>query len=281
MPGGPASELSARRACTASGRSSLPVPLPDQFAIISDVHGNLEAANSVLEAIADREIETIYCLGDTVGYGPDPEECVDLVRDRCVTSVRGNHDDALFTGADRFHALAQDAIRFTRERLRPRLLRGRKGAERWEWLKDLPLRHREGEALFVHGSPVNPVNEYVYQEDVYFNADTKLRRIFEHTDLVTFNGHTHLPVAITSDLETFIPKDGESTFVLEPGRKYIINAGSVGQPRDRDCRACWLEVEKHTVTWHREEYDHSSTAEKINRIPLLDEILGLRLARGM
>jgi diadenosine tetraphosphatase ApaH/serine/threonine PP2A family protein phosphatase len=138
-----------------------------------------------------------------------------------------------------------------------------------------------GEALFVHGSPVNPINEYVYQEDVYFNAETKLKRIFEHTDLVTFNGHTHLPVAITSEMETFVPSGDDSTFTLDPDLKYIVNVGSVGQPRDRDNRACWVEVEKLSITWHRVPYDLQTTAEKINRIPLLDEILGLRLGKGM
>ena len=195
--------------------------------------------------------------------------------------MKGNHDEALFSGADRFHPLAQDAIRFSREKLRPRLLRGRRGTERWEWIKGLPVRHRQGEALFVHGSPVNPVNEYVYQEDVYFNADTKLKRIFEHTDLVAFNGHTHLPVAITSDLETFAPSDDQDTFELDQGRKYIVNVGSVGQPRDRDPRACFLEVQGTHLVWHRVPYDFRVTAEKISRIPLLDEILGLRLAKGM
>ena len=253
----------------------------DNYAIISDLHSNLEALTAVFEDIERRKIPVVHCLGDVVGYGPDPEECVDLVREKCASCVRGNHDDALFTGADRFHALAQAAIRFTRDRLRPRLLRGRRNTPRWEWLKELPLRKRQGEVLLVHGSPVDPVSEYVYHEDVYFNADSKLRRIFEHTDLVVFNGHTHLPGVITSEMETFVPNDENDTYHLDAGRKHIVNVGSVGQPRDRDPRACYLEVRGDRVVWHRVPYDFKKTAEKINRIPLLDEILGIRLSKGM
>lgn len=255
--------------------------MQERYAIISDIHSNLEALRAVLADIDARGLRTIYCLGDVIGYGPDPEVCVDLVRTHCERTVRGNHDEALFSGADHFNAFARAAIRYTRERLKPRLLRGRGAAERWEWLRSLPLRFRIGEALYVHGSPVNPINEYVYQEDVFFNADTKLRRIFEHTDLVAFNGHTHLPVVITSDMQTFVPRDEEASFSLEPGRKYLVNVGSVGQPRDRDTRACYLEVAGSTVHYHRVAYDFRVTAEKINRIPQLDEILGLRLGKGM
>jgi len=257
------------------------VSLPEHFALISDLHGNLEALTRVLEEIQKNGVETLFCLGDVVGYGPDPEACVDLVRERCAATVRGNHDEALFSGADHFNVLARDALHYSREKLKPRILRGRRSAERWEWLRSLPLRLRKGEALFVHGSPVEPVSEYVYQEDVFFNADTKLKRIFEHTDLVTFNGHTHLPVVIASDLQTFVPHGASSSFVMEAGKKYLVNVGSVGQPRDLDPRTCWVEVAGRKITWHRLRYDYKATMQKINRAPLLDEILGLRLARGM
>ena len=130
-------------------------------------------------------------------------------------------------------------------------------------------------------SPNDPVNEYVYAEDVFFNADTKLKGIFDQTDLITFCGHTHLPVIIASDLQTFIPDDQNLSFELSPGRKYIVNVGSVGQPRDRDTRSCYIEVDELTVHYHRVPYDFRVTASKINKIPLLDEILGLRLGKGM
>lgn len=255
--------------------------MPERYAIISDIHSNLEALTEVLADIDRRGIETILCLGDVVGYGPDPETCSDLVRARCERTIRGNHDDALFHEADRFNPFARAAIRFTRDRLRPGLLRGRQAVERWEWLRALPLTFRRGDALFVHGSPRDPVNEYIYQEDVFFNVDPKLRAIFEQTEKVTFCGHTHMPVIIRSDLKTYLPRDGQPEYRLESGYKYIVNVGSVGQPRDRDNRACYVEVEGPVIRHHRLVYDFQKTAQKIDRIPLLDELLGIRLAKGM
>ncbi len=255
--------------------------MDDRFAIISDIHSNVEALTEVFADIDRLGIEKTYCLGDVVGYGPDPEHCADLVRLRCEATLRGNHDEALFTGADRFNPFAKAAIRFTRERLKPGLLRSRTGVERWEWLRSLPFSFRRGAALFVHGSPRDPVNEYVYQEDVFFNADSKLREIFEQTELVTFCGHTHMPVVIRSDLRTFVPKDGDETYRLDRAVKHIVNVGSVGQPRDRDPRACWVEVTGDVITYHRVRYDFTKTQAKIEKQPLLDEILALRLAKGM
>jgi predicted phosphodiesterase len=256
--------------------------VPDQhYAIISDIHSNLEALTEVLADIERRGIQRILCLGDVVGYGPDPEECADLVRARCEKTLRGNHDEALFTGADRFNPFAKAAIRFTRERLKPGLLRGRQATDRWEWLRTLPFTFRRGAALYVHGSPRDPVNEYVYQEDVFFNAEPKLREIFDQTELVTFCGHTHMPVVIRSDLKTFVPREASEEYRLEPQLKYIVNVGSVGQPRDRDPRSCYVEIQGDIVRHHRIAYDFDTTMAKIQKQPLLDEILGLRLAKGM
>lgn len=255
--------------------------MADRYAIVSDIHSNLEAFTEVLKDIESRGHDLIYCLGDIVGYGPDPEPCSDIVMERCEKTIRGNHDEALFTGAERFNPFARAAIRFTRERLKPGLLRGRHAAERWDWLRNLPLTFRRGNSLFVHGSPRDPVNEYVYQEDVFFNAEPKLREIFEQTEHVVFCGHTHMPVIIRNDLKTFVPRDEEPEHELLPEKKYIVNCGSVGQPRDRDPRACWVEIEDNIVRHHRVPYDFTSTMEKINKAPLLDEILGTRLAKGM
>ncbi|HMS17563.1 MAG TPA: metallophosphoesterase family protein [Planctomycetota bacterium] len=255
--------------------------MQDRFAIISDIHSNLEALTEVLKEIDRRQHETIYCLGDVVGYGPDPEACSDLVRSRCERTIRGNHDEALFSGAERFNPFARSAIRFTRERLKPGILRGRVATERWEWLRGLPMMFRRGQAIFVHGSPRDPVNEYVYQEDVYFNAEPKLQEIFSATEQIVFCGHTHVPVYIRSDLKTIVPTGECFEHQIEPEFKYIINCGSVGQPRDRDPRACWVEVEGDTVRHHRVPYDFSTTAGKIQKIALLDEILGTRLSKGM
>jgi len=256
--------------------------LSSRFALVSDVHSNVEALTAVFKDIAARNIARVYCLGDVVGYGPEPDVTSDMIRDKCKDTIRGNHDDALFNdGQQRFNPLARDALRYTREKLKPGLLGGRNATQRWEWLKNLKRYFRDKDALFVHGSPNDPINEYVYQEDVFFNADTKLRTIFEATERVTFCGHTHLPVVIGSDLKTFVPKGENLEFRLKPKTKYVVNIGSVGQPRDRDPRACYVEVDGDLIRYARVPYNFRATQEKIRAIPLLNELLAQRLEEGI
>jgi predicted phosphodiesterase len=251
-----------------------------KFAVISDLHSNLEALTAVLADIDARGLETIYCLGDVVGYGPDPIPCLDLVMERCEFCIRGNHDDALFNGAERFNPYARSAIDWTRDRLRPGLFRGRNNVERWRYLEELPLEKRIGPYYFVHGSPRDHVNEYIYREDVFFNAESKLKTIFGSVESALFVGHTHLPVVIGSDLKTWVPSDEEPRFRLKAGTKYIVNVGSVGQPRDRDPRACWVEMDEGTLTYHRVAYAIDAVREKIERERALDPVLGSRLVEG-
>ncbi|MCB9833438.1 MAG: metallophosphoesterase family protein [Planctomycetes bacterium] len=251
------------------------------FAVISDVHSNIEALTAVLADIDARGLDPIYCLGDVVGYGPDPEACIDLVERRCKVTIRGNHDEALFSGADRFNPYARHAIDWTKSRIKPGLFRGRATTRRWRFLQELPLDHREGEHYFVHGSPRDPVNEYVYREDVFFNAEGKLRTIFKTVDRLLFIGHTHLPVVISDALETFVPGEQGFEIALQPGRKYLVNVGSVGQPRDRDVRACYVEVDDDLVRYHRVAYEVEAVVKKIGANPALDSVLGSRLLVGM
>jgi diadenosine tetraphosphatase ApaH/serine/threonine PP2A family protein phosphatase len=256
--------------------------LTQRFALVSDVHSNVEALAAVFKDIAARNIPRTYCLGDVVGYGPEPDVTSDMIREKCKDTIRGNHDDALFNEAhQRFNPLARDALKYTREKLKPGLLASRTTTQRWEWLKGLKRYFRDADALFVHGSPNDPINEYVYQEDVFFNADTKLRTIFDATERVTFCGHTHLPVVIGSDLRTFVPKGEDLEFRLKPNVKYIVNIGSVGQPRDRDPRACYVEVEGDMIRYVRVKYDFRGTQAKIRAIPLLNELLAQRLEEGI
>jgi len=256
--------------------------LSSRFALVSDVHSNVEALTAVFKDIAARGIDRIYCLGDVIGYGPEPDVTADMIREKCKDTIRGNHDDALFNDAQqRFNPLAREALRFTREKLKPGLLAGRGASQRWEWLKGLKRYFRDQDMLFVHGSPNDPINEYVYQEDVFFNADTKLRPIFEATERVTFCGHTHLPVVIGSDLKTFVPKGDNLECRLKPNVKYIVNIGSVGQPRDRDPRACYVEVDGDMIRYVRVKYDFKATQQKIRAIPLLNELLAQRLEEGI
>lgn len=251
-----------------------------RFAVISDLHSNIEALTAVFADIDAKKIETVYCLGDVVGYGPDPEPCIDLVRERCAWCIRGNHDDALFGNPDRFNPYARGAINWTKDRIKPRrFFPSKLSTERWGWMQAMITEKRIGEFYFVHGSPRDHVNEYIYQEDVFFNADGKLRAIFAVIDKALFVGHTHMPVIISNSLKTFVPNDKSNEFVLGDG-KYIVNVGSVGQPRDRDIRSCWVEVDGQVVRYHRVSYEVNKVVQKIKSEPALDPVLGTRLLEG-
>lgn len=251
-----------------------------RFAVISDIHSNIEALTAVFEDIDRRGIDRVFCLGDVIGYGPDPEACVDVVMERCEFTIKGNHDEALFGGADRFNPYARAAVEWTRDRLKPRLFRSKLSSGRWEFLQNLKIEHRIDDLYFVHGSPRDHTNEYIYREDVFFNADEKLRTIFKSFDRALFVGHTHLPVIITDRLETAIPDESKSEFTLNDG-KYIVNVGSVGQPRDRDSRSCYVEMDGQVVRYHRVAYEIQSVIDKIARQKNLDSVLGTRLLEGM
>ncbi|MEY2742174.1 MAG: hypothetical protein RIS21_542 [Planctomycetota bacterium] len=252
-----------------------------RFALISDLHANMEAVGAVMADIAAHGISEIHCLGDVVGYGPEPEAVCDVVRASCGIVLRGNHDDAVFGDARRFNPIAREAIAYTRARMRPGLLASKATSERWNWLSSLVGAAPLGEFLLVHGSPRDPVNEYVYREDVFLSPDGKLKEIFSGMQRVTFCGHTHMPVVIGSDNRAFIPKDGDNVFTFVPRMKYIVNVGSVGQPRDRDPRSSWVEVNGETVVFHRVAYDIPAVQRKIRAIPELSDMLARRLEEGV
>ena len=251
-----------------------------KVAIISDLHSNREALDAVLGHIDDLGLETIYCLGDVVGYGPEPEYCVDRVRERCQLCLMGNHDDALFRDASDFNPHARGAIEYTRSRMEPAWYSSSERKARWRFLKGLKTMHEEGRFLFVHGSPREPVREYVLSTDGFLNPD-KLRAIFEKFTDVAVAGHTHHPGLHDESLR-FRGLEGADTLTLPlpDGRKFFVNVGSVGQPRDSDSRACYAVLEDHQVTWHRVPYDYQATADKILKTGVLSEVLARRLAMG-
>lgn len=254
-----------------------------QAAIISDIHGNLEGLEAVLADIDTRGIEEVVCLGDIVGYGPDPAECVDLVRERCRVVIRGNHDDALIHGPVGFTRIARDGIEWTRRVMRPRLWR-RGSVERWRFVESLPVRANWEGHLLVHGSPRNPTSEYIMDRDLAMGDLQKFVEIFELVDRVCLVGHTHVPGIYSDDSgrPRWTPqREIESPFVYE-GVKLVINVGSVGQPRDRDMRACYLTVDLSdgSYRFHRVQYDFETTRRKIHEIEGLDDQLGDRLVEG-
>ncbi|MBM83051.1 MAG: phosphoesterase, partial [Planctomycetaceae bacterium] len=171
-------------------------------ALISDIHGNLEALESVLADIAEQGIDEIYCLGDIVGYGPDPCECIDKVM-CCQVCLLGNHDQGALFDPEGFNAGAEKAIFWTRKMIES----GDSAAteSRWEFLGELPRMRREGNLLFVHGSARNPLNEYVFPEDIY--NQRKMERIFALVERNCFQGHTHIPGIFTEDLNFLAPEE--------------------------------------------------------------------------
>jgi diadenosine tetraphosphatase ApaH/serine/threonine PP2A family protein phosphatase len=245
-------------------------------ALISDIHGNFEALKAVLADIRSQEAGEIYCLGDIVGYGPNPCECVDEVRLRCQVSICGNHDHAAAWDPKGFNPVALRAIYWTREQLENRGSR-RHIDERWEWLTSLPRSRQEPNLLFVHGSARDHLNEYVFPEDMY--NPKKLADIFARVEKYCFQGHTHLPGVFTTDPDFIRPADCNYEFPLGPD-KLIVNVGSVGQPRDDDPRACYVILTDDKIIFRRVAYDVNVTANRIYNIAELDNVLGDRLKTG-
>jgi predicted phosphodiesterase len=245
-------------------------------AIISDIHGNLEALEAVLADIDQQDdIEDIYCLGDIVGYGPNPRECVDLVIQRAQVTILGNHDQAALFDPEGFNAGAERAIFWTRSMLESDTSEANE--RRWEFLGELPRMSREQEFLFVHGSARNPLNEYVFPEDIY--NQRKMERIFALVDQYCFQGHTHIPGIFREDLSFLSPDEVDSRYEFNDV-KTLINVGSVGQPRDGDNRASYVLLDGKTVHFKRVPYDFEKTISKIYPIPELDNFLGDRLRDG-
>lgn len=248
-------------------------------ALISDIHANWEALLAVREDIRSQGIQRIYCLGDIIGYGPNPVECLDLVMSDCAVAILGNHDQAALFDPEGFNPMALEAAYWSREQLSK--ARGGPAVvnKRWDFLGELPRRHDEGRFLFVHGSPREPTNEYVFPEDVY--NQRKMESLFSKVEQYCFLGHTHLPGIFIEGGDFVTPEDFDYQFRLGP-EKLLINVGSVGQPRDGDPRACYvvLDDEENVVYFRRVPYDFETTAQKIYQIPELHDSLGDRLRTG-
>jgi predicted phosphodiesterase len=259
-------------------------------ALISDIHGNLEALEAVLADIKQQSITEIYCLGDIVGYGPNPRECIDKVM-ACKMCLLGNHDQGALFDPEGFNPGAERAIFWTRDQLEKGDPKGNE--KRWEFLGELPRMHREGKLLFVHGSARNPLNEYVFPEDIY--NQRKMERIFQLVEQYCFQGHTHVPGVFTASLKFFRPEDIEFRYVFED-EKVLVNVGSVGQPRNGDWRSSYVVLYgpddklpagvpaapagRWQIVFRRVEYDIDTTVKKIYDIAELDNFLGDRLRDG-
>lgn len=239
-----------------------------KYCIFGDIHANLEAFYAVLETAQELGVDRYVCLGDIVGYNANPAECVSLVQQlNCEVVIRGNHDE--MAGGDMgvfgFNPEAARAILWTRSRLSP---------EQREWLNSRPMQASLGNrATVVHATLDNPhMWGYVFDR---LSASTSISYQFTP---VCFYGHTHVPIMF----EKFgdVKEGARYTRVeLKPGRKYLFNAGSVGQPRDGDPRAAFVtfDPDEKVVELHRVEYDIQVCQKKILDAGL-PERLALRLA---
>lgn len=238
-----------------------------RIAVLSDIHSNLPALDAVLAHAG--EVDALWHLGDVVGYGPDPDGVVARLAERGAIGVRGNHDAAALGGPEIhwFNPEAAAAAAWTRDTISP--------ATR-AWLEALPLRRVEDRVTLVHGSPRDPLREYIVTLDV---ASANLAGLPTRYGL---HGHTHVPVAFIDDgrdLDVVDPEDG-TTLTLDD-RPTLLNPGSVGQPRDGDPRASYLLIETATwtVDWRRVAYDVTSVQAAI-RAAGLPRRLADRLAIG-
>ena len=245
-------------------------------AVISDVHSNIEGLSAVLDDIREQGITQVYCLGDIVGYGPNPRECIALVM-KCQVCLLGNHDQGALFDPEGFNSGAERAIFWTRSQLECSDGHADAIRRRWDFLGELPRNRQEDNLLFVHGSARNPLNEYVFPEDIYNKR--KLDKIFALIHGHAFQGHTHVPGIFTESFEFFSPEELDYQFRLTD-RKTMVNVGSVGQPRDGDSRSCYVVLDDDTVHFRRVEYPLEETIEKIYAVPELDDFLGDRLRDG-
>jgi len=247
-----------------------------RIAVLSDIHANLIALEAVLAEVDALSPDAMWCLGDTVGYGPEPQACAELIAvigDQCLA---GNHDLAV-TGQlslDKFNAVATEAALWQREHIRPEII---------EWLRELPGRQKVEEVTLAHASPRDPVWEYITVEEI---AGANSDHFQTQLCLV---GHSHQAVGWRLNeggwwgwgrvQKTQVPAG--KTLSLGEEDRWILNPGSVGQPRDGDPRASFalLDSQALTWTWHRVEYDIDAVAAAIDTAGLPD-FLGRRLYQG-
>ena len=222
-------------------------------AILTDIHANLEALTACISAAEAQKIDRLVCLGDTVGYGADPNAACELVRARCDFAVLGNHDAAVAGRMDYsyYYAAAREVLDWTALQL---------SKENMQWLRGLPYQVSEGEVTYGHASPRDPqAFEYVFALE---QAEDLLGRT-EKLAQLTFIGHSHLQRAFQ------LGKPVRDVFAervrMDPSRRYLVSIGSCGQPRDYDARSCFgiWDDQSRMVEFHRVPYNAERTARKI------------------
>jgi predicted phosphodiesterase len=268
-------------------------------ALISDLHSNAPALEAALRDARERGVARFVCLGDVIGYGARPTECLDLVIEHCgerATSLgllpgvclQGNHEYALLSSGEDFNPNARRAIDWTREQINAGGGSRDRALEYWDFLGGLEPLHVEDGAMYAHGSPRDPVREYLLPRDARDSA--KMQANFSrmrHLDSaarsgVCFVGHSHVPGIFYEDGRFYRPRNTEGPYdlgALERCRA-IVNVGSVGQPRDGDKRLSYAVFDGHNLTFVRLDYPYELAQEHIRAVPELPPHLADRLALG-
>ena len=251
------------------------------YAIISDIHGNYDALMEVFKDISKYDVTDIVCLGDIVGYGPEPEKCIDEIKKRCRFVLCGNHDFALIYGPYGFSFLAKGAIECTRKRMLPHCYELKEDKqERWKFIKELKGTVEEGNTLYVHASPREPIFEYIFGDKSKMFSKEVLQENFKLIKKYCFVGHTHHPVIILDNFECIYPEDVYYEYEIPKENKAIINVGSVGQPRDGDNRSCYALVDEAKIIYRRVSYDFEAVIKKLDLVECIDKRCGMRLRLG-
>ena len=264
-------------------------------AIISDLHGNRPALETALADARARGVRRYVCLGDVIGYGAMPRHNLDLVLRLCVPEpsppegygplepglcLQGNHEFALLNTAEDFNPKARAAIEWTREELNAD--DDKETTYRyWDFLSELEPSADDGVAMFAHGSPRDPVREYMLPRDI--TDDAKMKAVFQcMTSPICFVGHSHVPAVYYEDRRIYQPKGTEGPYDLGdvPSVRVIINVGSIGQPRDGDNRLSYVLFDGRHVTFVRLDYDYAEAASAIRSEAGLPDHLADRLAVG-
>lgn len=232
-----------------------------RFAILSDIHSNLEALEAVFADAHAQSCREFVCLGDVVGYNANPSECVKLIQGLACPVVKGNHDEqaSIIASTEAFNELAEEAIDWTRNHL---------SADDKAWLANLSLTRQVRDFTIVHATLDCP-GQWGY---IFNDLDASASFSYQQTSLCFF-GHTHWPTAFVHDNED-VRRIAVERIALDAGKKYFINPGSVGQPRDRDWRAayCILDTDHQVVEQRRVEYDLETAQDKIRRAGLPDRL---------
>ncbi len=241
-----------------------------RHALVSDIHGNLEALTAVLADIETRTVDEIHCLGDVVGYGPDPVACLKMIEQSCDTKLMGNHEFTALglQSSGVFNNAARAAVEWTQTQLSD----NDRAA-----MADYEIDKTFENIYLVHASPLEPDRwHYVFSEDDAVTAFKNLKT------KIGFMGHSHLPLIFSEGPGDRVRVKAGHTFQIGDETRYLINVGSVGQPRDNDRRACYVvfDTDEGDVFYHRVEYDIDAAQQKMASAGL-PEVLISRLAAGL